>query len=638
MATASFHWVHKDIQSNSLSSTSGLESKEIRRFVQHQQLSKRRRNGIHIRWQEDISTKLTQKVATSFDQRTAHTKHIRLDHPASDVKRSPTTHRQNEAQQHISKQYVNTSDDDSMQGFTSSKKSRPFSSGTESPPRKLNRRRRLLSYTGDDSEVEHLNRLQQLQSQWRIPRAKVKLGSGHDPFNSTAVSVTDEAQTLISYYSAAQANGGNAYKLHLLPPYLDRNVLKVDQIIQSYLENYLRYQHAMWAMMAFMAVRLIVISKVKLANVKSPQYYMQQAIHALRKRLLECEHTGLELDLGTIGAIHQIALADWTAGDLETARIHLKVHSNLVQYINHEHVRGRFMIESIRTLDLQVALETGELPHLPAAPSFEPMPPARIKEMRRLLDHVADKEEKRRDFAACLGRDFPPPNEILADCDVTLDLRLGTELEAVLATDILSPSIKPTIRNVLDCLTVAKVVWRTKDALPKDARCMCRTARTMVHHLWTYGWDRATDSPNQPHKLTDCVRLTLIILLTLATNRMASRAVGVLGKQLFAACGRLRLCDTAVEQERKLYLWTLLTAILVAKEGTDQKNWLLHEAAIIACGLDLTSYEALHEAMTEYIYSWTMQKQTLQEVVKAMDSDIRVRMYAAGTIHSNEAY
>ena len=148
---------------------------------------------------------------------------------------------------------------------------------------------------------------------------------------------------------------------------------------------------------------------------------------------------------------------------------------------------------------------------------------------------------------------------------------------------------------------------------------MCRTARSMVHRLWTYGWDHANDPDDLEHMLTDCVRLALLIMLTLATNRMASRAVIALGQDLCTACQRLELPGDATELQRRTYLWILVTGVLVAMEASPEKSWLLYEAAITASGQGLTSYEALHEAMTEFIYSWTMQMQNLQQVISTIE-------------------
>ena len=464
-----------------------------------------------------------------------------------------------------------------------------------------------------------------LRQNWFVTPVNTVSHSTVDPFNTTLVPITEEVDTLMKYFAAAQSAGGNAYKLHLLPEYVQDAVM-VDRVVQSFWNNFLRYEHAMYAMMAFMAVRLLVITKVRLSNIKSPDHYMQKAITSLRRRLQECQNPALEADHATMGAMTQIALADWTSGNLGAARIHLSVLSNLVQHVDVEEMTGRLMVESIRTVDLQVALETRQMPFLPAAPSFEPLSRGRINQVKRLLDHVARNnrtmnESSPDDMATRLGQDPKPPHDILEDCSITLDFRLGNKLEEALESDILYPSIRPVLRNVLDCLTLAKFLWRTSEATSKDVRWMCRTARTMVHHLWTYGWDHANDPHDTQHRLTDCVRLALVILLTLATNRLASRAVGGLGQELYMAYQRLEMPCNASKLQRRLYLWTLITGVFVARESSHEKSWLLYEAAAAARGLGLTSYEALHDAMTDFIYSWTMQMESLQQVASMIEVD-----------------
>ncbi len=178
-----------------------------------------------------------------------------------------------------------------------------------------------------------------------------------------SVRMTEDVDILMKYFAAAQSAGGNAYKLHLLPSYV-QDVVHIDRFVQLSWSNYLRYEHCMYAMMAFMAVRLLVVTKVRLSTIKSPEHYMEKAITSLRQKLQDCQNPGLEVDPATISAMNQIALADWTSGNLAAARIHLQVLSNLVQYIDVEQARGRLMVESIRTLDLQVALEMKEAPFL----------------------------------------------------------------------------------------------------------------------------------------------------------------------------------------------------------------------------------------------------------------------------------
>ena len=457
---------------------------------------------------------------------------------------------------------------------------------------------------------------------WRLT-LPTALSSTVDPFNSTPVRLTDEAKILMNYFSAAQSAGGNAYKLHLLPDYV-QDAVRVNSVVWAAEDVYLQYEHCMYSMMAFMSVRLLVITKVRLNSLKEPEYYMKKAIMSLRRKLRECENSGLELDYATIGAMTQIALADWAAGNLLTARIHLKVLSTLVPYVDLEQPRGRHLIEAIRTLDLQVALEARKLPFLSAAPSFEPLSRTRISQIKGLLDLVAEKATCSRnqgceELAIRLGRDPTPPADIMADCDITLDFRLGTKLEQALETGVLQPSIHPIIVDVLDCLTIAKLVWRTKQATAKDARWMCRTARTMVHCLWTYNCDQMGLYNDFRHHLTNCVRLALVIMLTLATNRMASRAVAVLGEELCMACQQVNISGNASDLEQQMYLWTLLTGLLVTSKGSYEHEWFLCEASTTSSGLGITTYELLHEVMTGFLYSWTMQMQSLQEVIRAIE-------------------
>ncbi len=81
MTMTQFHWVHKDTQSTSLSSTNGPESREIRRFVQHQRLSHRKRGELQIRWSKQDQSLRTNNLTNG-----------RLDVDKASVEKVPSGH------------------------------------------------------------------------------------------------------------------------------------------------------------------------------------------------------------------------------------------------------------------------------------------------------------------------------------------------------------------------------------------------------------------------------------------------------------------------------------------------------------------------------------------------------------------
>ena len=459
-----------------------------------------------------------------------------------------------------------------------------------------------------------------MQYKWQLDPANFLEGSAVDPFNCAVRPMTAEADTLLKYYSAFVSSGYTPYKLNHLPSKF-QSVTPIGTIMDDYMSNAIVHEHCLYALFAFTSVRVFHIMKLRLKGLKSPQYYMTQAVASLRVRLEEIQRSEAPIDRATIGAIAQLALADWTKGDLATARIHLNTLASMLGYVDIEDVRGRFMIETIRTADFQVALEDGSLPLLSAVPSFEPMPRERIRWLEEQVKQAAFLEKNEPDnVASRLGREPTPPSEILDDLQITLDYRMGWALEELLKSGDVESGLNPIIHCMLDVTTIAKAVWRLGVASIADARYMCRWGRTQLHFLHTYGFDHAGDDPTPQALLTNCVRLALLIVGTLCTNRLSKRTAGRIGFELCEAC---RHIDPSLPMSRlawTAYLWALITAATVTDDVSDIRGWLISRAADIAFNLDLTSYEDLDEAMVGFLYSWTFSIQVMREVLDMVDA------------------
>jgi hypothetical protein len=455
-----------------------------------------------------------------------------------------------------------------------------------------------------------------MQATWRLTTSNFLEGSAVDPFNITVRPMTNEVASLFSYWSSVITSGGNAYKLQTLPDRV-KSVTPIYAVRDEYLSNALRYDHCLYAISSFVSSRLQHVNKLQLKGLQNPAHYMAKSVGLIRRRLEECGNSDSEVDNPTIGAIALIALADWTSGDLAAARIHLKTLSKLIDLIDFNSPTGSYMIESIRTADFQVAVEGHTKPMLCAVPSFEPLSRERITELKQEIQIAIQKGSiQDAGVASHLGYDLPPPDDILGDLARTLDLRLGWALEKILDTNTFASTLHPIIRNMLDVITIMKAVWRLETAEVKDARYMCRWGRTQGHFLFTYGYNHADDDPTPQVLLTDCVRIALLVVLTLSTNRMGRRAAQRIGYELFEACQRYDFEVSASDVlAGKAYLWALMTAAVAVEDGTFVKYWLLQQAASTALHLDLTSYEDLHEAMTGFLYSWTYSLQTMRDVL-----------------------
>lgn len=347
-----------------------------------------------------------------------------------------------------------------------------------------------------------VSKLTKMQSKWHPEPVNFLEGSAVDPFNTIVHPMTAEADVLLKYYSAFVSTGHTPYKLQHLPGKF-RGLMPIPSVIDDHMSSAIRYEHCLYALFAFTSVRLSHVMKVRLRGIKSPHFYMVQAVSTLRRRLEEIQKSDAPIDRATIGAIAQLALADWTSGDLAKARIHINTLANLLGYVDIGDVRGCFKIETTRTADFQMALEDGTVPLLSAQPSFEPMPVERIRWLEdQVSQAAADEKLESKDVASRLGREPTLPSEILDDGHLTLDYRMGWALEEMLETDVVDHGLHPIIRSMLDVTTIGKAVWRLGVASVADARYMCRWGRTQLHCLHTYGFDHAGDDPT-PQKSSD---------------------------------------------------------------------------------------------------------------------------------------
>jgi hypothetical protein len=645
-----YHWVHKDRESQSCTKATASEAYEIRSFVQHQRLLKRKTGELQIKW-PGLRAKYTSK-STPLPPPPPHARKV----PQCKLIRSkPHCSYKRPRPNHETTRFVTTY----LLCWPIASLLLPVEYNTKLVPwetavwttlmldRTPSTRQKHASIdfhpqtttsTGNaepkvnmeshDSPAPPASKpeIDQLQGNWRVVNNNFIQGASIDPFARTAVAMNTDHEAFLKYYSIAQMGGGNLYKLHYLPSHV-QEIIRPEVIRDEIMANAFLHKHCLYALMAFMSVRMLVVSRRKVTVLKGPTYYMHMAICTLREKIIEHEKSGTAIDRNTICGILQIALADWTSGDLSAARAHIRVLAQLMPFVCRRDDRGMNLNEIIRTLDLEVALESSTTPFLPAMADPDPMTHFRLDQIKRRLNVVAAHYEPSSQSALPFGNQYAlsgilsKPTDIMADLTTTLDFRIGTVFEEALDANVLEEAFHPTLRDFIDCLTVAKYVWRTPDATVKDARWMCRAARLAIHQMLAYTCDLPHHRQNVRSALTECTRLALLIMLTLATNRMAVRAVKSLGQGLRLACARADRHLMESDVENKLFLWALMTAAFALADSNNDTLWLIRRAARLAyLRLGLASLEELHETMTLFLYSCSMQASTLREVMVYVDT------------------
>ena len=605
-----FHWVNKSTQSESLSNTDRESSREIRRFVQNQRLAIRQREGLQIKFSKHSILTTDANTASALLSSTQYDKGL-------DEEEIPHSSRQNPPSRDSRRIQPRSSYQQAQRRFFDSRDGRRKN---EASPHSQWKPSEAVMHGRSKSRSQETPSLDGMKSVWRLSAANIIEGSSIDPFNISTQPMSKETDVLLSYYASFVLSGHIPYKLQYLP-HKFRAITPTQEVRQGAMTDAMQYEHCLYAMFAFASARLYHIMKLRLEGLKSPQYYMAQAVKALRHRLEDIERSNMPVDMATISAMATLALADWTTGDLNTARVHLGILGKMLDYVDFENPGGRFLIEKIRTADFQVAMENGDYPMLSAVPSFEPMAPERLGWLgSQVAAAAAADSEMSQQTALMLGREPKMPLEILEDVHETLDYRMGWTLEEILKSDdIIDRGLHPPIRVMLDVATVCKCVWRLDVGSLRDARWSCRTGRTQLHWLHTYRFKHAADVPTTQTLLTDCVRLALLIVGTLCTNRLSNRPARRIGLELAKACRRLGPDPELCQLGSRAYLWSLITAATVATEGSATRLWLVDRAANVAIKLGFTSYGEIHESMLGFLYTWTFYLPAMRELIKVIN-------------------
>ena len=441
--------------------------------------------------------------------------------------------------------------------------------------------------------------------------------------------ITSEELRVIEYYRFALSSGGNAWNSEVLPAKLRSSKQATSMAVCNMMtRNALAHVHCMYALKAFISIRMRVISNMRTSSERDALFHMCQAISAIRKVLLETQKAHKVVEWFTILSIHQLTMANWYSGDLEAARAHIGAVASLEMQLSPEEPWQGFMMESMRTADIQVAIELGTTPHIPAKSPDKASFSTRLREMQAYLRQEAAGISDHQDVQALHSPEqsrFHQEN-VLADAAVTMNLKLGLGLHVACKCNVLDGGMRSIILDFVDCLTIAKFVWRTSLAQKEDAAYMCTLARFLEHKLATYTpLPRVSDVVRH---LSECVRLALLIMLTCARNRMSRRALPRVGSDLVGALNRLQECWPHLDRDslilddcypRNLLLWLYATAAFALHDCSEEIYLCGCAATLASMSPSCGDYGSLHQVMSRFVYSSTTQKHTLLKISAACD-------------------
>lgn len=518
--------------------------------------------------------------------------------------------------------------------------------GSETPPLDQDA---ILSLRESTSSKEWISRFrdrgQSIPAQNYIPASAV------DPFSATPIALTRSVETLIRYHIVMSATGSHNDKAEVLPPHL-QPVHRYHKVREALFTRCMQGKVDLAGLLVVMSARMVYMSRIPVIGGVGPETYMQMALTAVREQMQDCQTKGLPRNV-LVRGIHSLALAACISQQYEEAATHIRAAKSLVHLLDESDPLDSFIAEGLFNVDRMISIETGWVPQFQLL--FDPGP----------LDHsrLSFIKHEIADYAS--GRRHPTPNpptpvpdacdpsssimpqyvEFLADASLTLHHRLGRGLEQVLQTDLIQPILASIFRDTLDCLAVAKYVWRTSDANRSDADWMCKRMRAICHRLLLLPASLPYCDATSETMKTEALRLALFLVVVRCTNRTSYRTAQPNMRRLQEALSgidtnwaRTSLPEVTQSQsfetacsprstttsspcspppmsspllENSLLLWVLMIGHF-ASQGQPEELWFLTRAAFVAeFHLGLKNYDDLQDFMMDYLYSSTQQQYSL---------------------------
>ncbi|KEF53510.1 uncharacterized protein A1O9_10485, partial [Exophiala aquamarina CBS 119918] len=485
-------------------------------------------------------------------------------------------------------------------------------------------------------------------------------GSGVDPFSMTPLPISGNAEILIKYHMVMASTGSHVDKVEVLPPHL-QPVNRYNRVVDTMLRECMQNKLKLTSLLMIMSARMVHLSRIPLVGSAQPEHYMQMTLTSVRQKMLECQQKGIRADPLLVQNIHGLALAAWICQHFEEASTHIRAAKSLLGLLDMNDHYHKFTAQGLVNIDMMISIETGCLPDLPLMFDPGPLTPSRLAVIKEEIANLAAGRSQPTVYLQSPGpRAAKLSNalishqvDILADASAILDSRLGRGFEQALEANFISPALASILRDMLDCVAVAKYVWRTSSATREDAEWMCRRMRAICHRLLHL----PAESPMLARK-DEALRLSLLLVVLRCTNRMAFRSAQPnmrrLQRVLFGIhtnwcppsflsqshsqtpeyeenapnqlqdptafrplpkiSGTISSVSCCEYNENALLLWTLMTGHFNA-QGQPEEAWFLLCAAFVARQhLGIFNYGGLEEFMTDFLFSKTQQRHSLEAV------------------------
>ena len=457
-----------------------------------------------------------------------------------------------------------------------------------------------------------------------------------DPFGQVPVQITEQMHHVLQETLRVYPFSGNNYKLAHLPKHMrgSINQFPIHEVVRKSVFK----KHHLFALLATISSRIQGLYGG--ANTEQPRLFRASAAKYLRTELIRSSTSG-EVDKHTILDILFLCVSEMAAGQYDSARTHLGVVTKMFAMLDTNQHFDFWVSETAAHVDNQLALSTGTRPVLPFDFDPPPMLPERMamlnRELRNLLVQGLTPRIWVPNPTTLMMANAPVRlRDAIADFASTIDLRMGSRFEIGLQMGIFNAQMGKIIRDMIDCVNIAKVVYLSPLAVCFDAEWLCRKARAVLRALLAIAPENSMGPMDMLGKCMESCRLGLLIMMshacTLIGFQTARQNVYRLQKAMAWAlefwccyvgltdeCKPLddRIQEPVVIAQLGFVLWTNVVGVW-SSMGDAIERFFLVRAVNICRLMGFKTYEDLDNHMSYYLYSKTLQEASLRRIITSL--------------------
>ena len=464
---------------------------------------------------------------------------------------------------------------------------------------------------------------------------------GVDPFGQMPVRVNAAYHAILQHALRIYPYAGNNYKLAFLPQHMraSMNQFPITKVVQQSVFQ----PHHLYSLLATMSIRSKHLYGSNLGGGETPESFRDKSAHHIRKELMKNSRTG-KVDKHTILDICFLTVSEMCYQQYDAARTHLRVVGKLMPLLDTREHFDFWISETAAHVDNQLAMMSGARPILPFDFDPGPMLPERMVALKRELHSMLDKGGMTPKIVLPSPMALRVANapsglrDVLADLASTLDLRMGSRFEYGLKIGIFDERMSRIVRDLTECVAIAKVVWLSPLAVCFDAEWLCRKARGVLRALLSIAPENNIGPLDMLGKCMEGFRLALLIVMSHACTLIGFQTAKGNVKRLQHAMDfaflywcpyvgltfEMKPIDDReyakfIIDQVKFILWSAMVGVWAAVDDPEAEEWFLIRVCNMCRMIGIQTFEDLEDHMVYYLYSKTLQEPSLRRVAQALE-------------------